>query len=226
MSSVMCRQLTFFGEAPVEERKPVQLGRWNTKLGLVPSFSLPILRTCPGKTEACKRLCYGLNGRFNRQKVREIYENNLQETKQASFVDRMVSEILGTGARVLRLHVIGDFYSAKYVGKWIEIANRLPDVKFFGSTRSWRVPRIRGALKNFHDLPNVYLRASIDLSHLDRPPSGWGVWSIEGPGDPCLHDYGLVENCTACMKCWQAKDTDIRLRLKWGNPTQLQSSMI
>jgi len=219
-------QLDLFGEAKVEERKPVQVSKWNTKLGVLPSFSLPVLETCPGKTEFCSRLCYGLNGRFTRQRMREIYQNNLQASKQAAFVDRIVCEILKTDAKVFRLHVVGDFYNAKYVESWLEIADRLPDVKFFGSTRSWRVLRLRDAVKNFRDLPNVYLRASIDLSHLDRPPCSWGVWSIEGEGDPCPHDYGLLENCTTCMKCWQTKDTDIRLRLKWGNPTKLQPAMI
>ena len=222
----MATQIDLFGEAKVEERKPAQVSKWNTKLGVLPSFSLPVLETCPGKTEFCSRLCYGLNGRFARQRMREIYQNNLQASKQAAFVDRMVSEILKTEARVFRLHVVGDFYSVKYVEKWIEIANRLPGVKFFGSTRSWRVPRLRDAVERFRDLPNVYLRASIDFSHLDRPPCSWGVWSIEGEGDPCPHDYGLVENCISCMKCWQTPDSDIRLRLKWGNPTKLQPAMI
>jgi len=210
----MATQIDLFGEAKVEERKPAQVSKWNTKLGVLPSFSLPVLETCPGKTEFCSRLCYGLNGRFTRQRMREIYQNNLQASKQAAFVDRMVSEILKTKARVFRLHVVGDFYSVKYVEKWIEIANRLPSVKFFGSTRSWRVLRLRDAVERFRDLPNVYLRASIDFSHLDRPPCSWGVWSIEGEGDPCPHDYGLVETCITWMKCWHTKASDIRLRLK------------
>jgi len=205
-----------FGEAKVEERKPAQVSKWNTKLGVLPSFSLPVLETCPGKTEFCSRLCYGLNGRFARKRMKAIYQNNLQASKQAAFVNRMVSEILKTEARVFRLHVVGDFYKDKYIEKWIEIANRLPSVKFFGSTKSWRVLRLRDAVERFRDLPNVYLRASIDFSHLDKPSYSWGVWSIDGKGDPCLHDYGLVKNCKTCKKCWQTKDSDIRLRLKGG----------
>ncbi|MBA7647791.1 hypothetical protein ES703_55570 [subsurface metagenome] len=222
----MTTQLHLFGEAEVKRKKPVQVSAWNSKMGPVPSFSLPVLRTCPGKTEFCSRLCYGLRGRFTHQRMREIYQNNLQASKQADFVERVVLKISRTGAGVFRLHVVGDFYSVKYVEKWIEIANRLPDVNFFGSTRSWRVPRVRDAIERFRDLQNVYLRASIDPSHLDRPPSSWGVWSIEGEGEPCLHDYGWVKSCIACKKCWQTKDSDIRLRLKWGRPIHLQPAMI
>ncbi|MCK4387794.1 MAG: hypothetical protein KAW00_03385 [Dehalococcoidia bacterium] len=220
----MTPQLDLFGEVKVKE--PLQVSRWNTKLGVLPSFSLPVLKTCPGKTEFCSRLCYGLNGRFARQRVREIYQSNLEVSKQADFVERIVRELLKTKPEAFRLHVVGDFYSVEYVEKWLEIADRVPDIKFFGSTRSWRVPGLRDAVTRLRDLPNVYLRASIDFSHLDKPSCSWGVWSIEGEGDPCPHDYGLIENCITCKKCWQNKDSDIRLRIKWGVPTQLSSPMI
>jgi len=133
----MTTQIDLFGEAKVEEKKPVQVSSWNTKMGVVPSFSLPVLKTCPGKTDFCSRLCYGLSGRFALQRMREIYQSNLEASKQADFVEGIVREILKTKAEVFRLHVVGDFYSVEYVEKWIEIANRLPDVKFFGSS-TWR----------------------------------------------------------------------------------------
>jgi len=69
--------------------------------------------------------------------MREIYQSNLEASKQADFVEGIVREILKTKAEVFRLHVVGDFYSVEYVEKWIEIADRLPDVKFFGSS-TWR----------------------------------------------------------------------------------------
>ena len=172
--------LDLFGEAKVEVKEPVQVSRWNTKVGVLPSFSLPVLKTCPGKTEFCSRLCYGLNGRFTKQSMREIYQSNLEASKQADFAERIVREILKTKAEVFRLHVVGDFYSVEYVERWLEIADRLPDVKFFGSTRSWRVPGLRDSITAFRDLPNVYLRAGIDFSHTDKPACSWGVWSIEG----------------------------------------------
>ena len=209
----------------VKREEPVQVSKWNTKVGVLPSLSLPPLKTCPGKTEFCSRLCYGLNGRFTHPRMREIYQSNLEASKQADFVERIVSKILKTNAEAFRLHVVGDFYSVEYVEKWLEIADRLPDVKFFGSTRSWRVPGLRDTVKRFRDLANVYLRASIDPTHPDKPSCSWRVWSIEGEGEPCPHDYGLAENCVSCKKCWQTKDS-IRLRLKWGNPTQLQPAMI
>ncbi|MBA7692004.1 hypothetical protein ES703_100560 [subsurface metagenome] len=222
----MTTELDLFGEAKVEFEQPAQISRWNSKLGVLPSFSLPVLKTCPGKTEFCSRLCYGLRGRFTHQRIKEIYENNLKASKQPDFVERIVRGILKTKAGVFRLHVVGDFYSVEYVERWLEIAERLPDVKFFGSTRSWRTPGLRDTVVRFRDLPNVYLRASIDPTHLDKPSCSWGVWSVEGEGDPCPHDFGLGKHCITCQKCWQTKDSDIRLRLKWATSTQLSPAMI
>ena len=219
-------QLALFGETRVKVRKSPQVSKWNSKLGVLPSFSLPVLITCPGKTEFCSRLCYGLNGRFTKPRARELYQNNLEASKQPDFAERIVSEILKAKPEAFRLHVVGDFYSVEYVEKWLEIAERLPDVKFFGSTKSWRVLGLRDAVTRFRDLPNVYLRASIDFSHLDQPSSSWRVWSIEGKGDPCPHDFSSVENCLTCKKCWQIKESDIRFKLKWGRLTQLSPTMI
>ena len=221
----MKTQLNLFREVVVAG-EPAQVSRWNSKLGIIPSFSLPVLSTCPGKTDFCSRLCYGLKGRFFQPKLRDIFQNNLEASKRVDFVERIVHAISDTKAEAFRLHVVGDFYDVDYVEKWLEIAGRLPDVKFFGSTRSWRVPGLREAVETFRDLPNVCLRASIDLSHLDMPSANWGVWSIEGEGAPCLHDYNVVEHCTDCKRCWLSKDSSIRFRLKHGRPTELQHAMI
>jgi len=88
------------------------------------------------------------------------------------------------------------------------------------------------AYKDQLECPHCHMMIDIeteiegDDSHSDQPSDSWGVWTIEGEGDPCPHDYGLVKNCITCKKCWQTKDSDIRLRLKWGKPTQLSLVMI
>ncbi len=106
--------LDLFGEAKVV-KELLHVSRWNTKVGVLPSFSLPVLKTYPGKTEFCSRLCYGLSGRFTKPRMREIYQSNLEASKQADFVERIAREILKTKAKVFRLHVVGDFYSVEYL---------------------------------------------------------------------------------------------------------------
>ena len=197
------------------------ISRGNTKLGTLPSFSLPVMVTCPGKTPFCERYCYGLKGRFTQEKLKEINDRRLDATLRSDFVAVIVAEIKKTRAPAFRLHVVGDFYSVEYTEKWVEIANQLTTVMFFGSTRSWRCEFLSEAVKEFRDLPNVFIKASVDATDNLEPFScGWKVWSVEGEGSPCPHDYGLVENCAACKRCWTVKDFSVKFRLRWGKKSE------
>ena len=186
------------------------------KLGGLPSFSLPVLVTCPGQTPFCNRYCYGLKGRFINPRIKQLHDEHLDATLRGDFVDRIVYRIRITGSPAFRLHVVGDFYSVEYIEKWMEIANRLPLVIFFSSTRSWRCEYLSDKLKEFRDLSNVYIKASVDLTHTDQPHCGWRVWSVEGKGTPCPHDHGLVGDCLTCKRCWTIKDYDLCVKLRWG----------
>jgi hypothetical protein len=193
------------------------ISRGNLKLGKLPSFSLPVITTCPGKSPFCEVYCYGLKGMFILPKIKDKNEERLDATLKADFVSRIINEIRSTGAPAFRLHVIGDFYSPEYIVKWIEIANSLQEVVFFGSTRSWRCEFLSKPLKEFRDLENVFMKASIDISDDLNPFScGWRVWSVEGKGIPCPHDSKIVEDCASCGLCWKSKDIDTSFRLRWG----------
>ena len=154
------------------------------------------------------------------ERRKQIYEQHLEDTLKADFTDRMLLEIKRANVAAFRLHVVGDFYAVEYIHKWIDIARRLPEVAFFGSTRSWRCAYLEAPLLEFRDMPNVFMRASVDLTHTDTPKKGWRVWSVEGKGVPCPHDYGLVNSCAACKRCWTSKDFDMRLNLRWGSKAE------
>jgi len=196
------------------------ISRGNLKLGKLPSFSLPVITTCPGKTPFCDLYCYGLKGMFALQQVKDTNERRLDASLRSDFVPIIVREIRKTNAPAFRLHVIGDFYSPEYIEKWIQIATIADDVIFFGSTRSWRCDFLSEPLKEFRDLPNVYIKASVDATdELDPFGCGWRVWSIQGKGAPCPHDSGAVADCASCRRCWTLKDTDTSFRLRWGRQT-------
>lgn len=196
------------------------ISRGNLKLGKLPSFSLPVMTTCPGKTRFCELFCYGLKGMFILPKIKDKNERRLDASMKSDFVPIIIREIRSTRAPAFRLHVIGDFYSQEYIRKWIEIATELSEVIFFGSTRSWRCEFLSEPLKEFRDLENVYMRASIDVTD-DKDPfgCGWRVWSVEGMGIPCPHDSHIVEDCANCGRCWTNKNTDTSFSLRWGRQT-------
>lgn len=192
--------------------------RGNLKLGILPGFSLPIIMTCPGKTAFCDHFCFGLFGNYKLANVKEANDRRLDTTFESDFVDAIVEEITREECPAFRLHIVGDFYNIEYIEKWIAIATRLPKVVFFGSTRSWRCAYLSHSLKEFRDLPNVYMKASTDLTDpLGEPPSGWSTWSVDGKGFPCPHDYGKVESCTVCRRCWTIRDLSVTFKLRWAS---------
>ena len=192
------------------------ISKGNQKLGVIPSFSLPALETCPGKTEFCDRYCYANRGRFWWKKVKEELRMNLIATRCDDFAEKISEVILQAAPEAFRIHVSGDFYDYAYTRKWIEIAKTCSSVVFFGSTRSWRIPALNEPLKELAALPNVCLRASTDFTHTDTPEEGWSILSIDGAGVQCPHDYGLVDHCTKCGKCWRNKRLDVKLKPRWG----------
>ncbi len=150
--------------------------------------------------------------------VKKSNDRRLDATLRSAFVSIIVKEIRNTGSPAFRLHDVGDFYSVEYIEKWKEIANNLPEVIFFGSTRSWRCDFLSEPMKRFRDMENVYIKASVDLTDTLNPKScGWNVWSVEGEGLSCPHDEGLVENCVACQRCWTVKGFDLNFKLRWGD---------
>jgi len=194
------------------------ISRGNLKLGSLPSFSLPVVTTCPGMTPFCEAYCYGFRGNFTMSNVKEANDRRLDATFRSDFVDIIIKEIRQTRAPAFRLHVIGDFYSVEYIEKWGDIVKALPAVIFFGSTRSWRCTFLSEALRMFRDMENVFMKASIDLTDTSSPPSsGWNVWSIEGKEMLCPHDEGKVANCLECKRCWSKKNLDVTFKLRWGD---------
>lgn len=148
------------------------LVKGNAKLGDgIWTFSTPRLVTCPGATDACKQVCYGKA--FKRYpNVEKTHNRMLDASKQDDFVEKMVEEIKESGAKIVRIHVLGDFYSLSYTRKWIRIVRSLPDVVFYAYTRSFACPRILPALNDLRTLPNMVLWWAVDKTSTAQPPEG------------------------------------------------------
>ena len=106
------------------------------------NFNMPALKTCPmaGK---CKEFCYATQGHYVFPAVKACQEWHYELTKLDSFVDLMDDEVKWNQKNCIkrkkqlyvRIHDSGDFYSIGYARKWIEIANRNPDVVFYAYTK-------------------------------------------------------------------------------------------
>lgn len=97
----------------------IKISDGNSKMGVVPSFSLPAGVTC--SPEACRTCykdgCYARKIERIRPNVHAAYMRNLQLCKEnLQFVEQYFMCYFGglNAPRVFRLHVSGDFFSTEY----------------------------------------------------------------------------------------------------------------
>lgn len=101
--------------------------------------------------------------------MRKAYRRNLRASRRDDFVARMSAEIRRTAPRFIRYHVSGDFYSAEYIGKVLQLVRQHRDVTWFMYTRSWRVPELQEALKELVREPNCVIWLSTDSTSGPAP---------------------------------------------------------
>ncbi|MGW8177247.1 MAG: GP88 family protein [bacterium] len=189
----------------------------NDKLGAIANFSLPAMKTCPGKTKFCKRFCYGQRNWYRTERVKQGLWDRYFISLSPQFADRVIGEIKDKKIKLVRIHTVGDFYSVEYIKKWEKIARACAgSTKFYGYTRSWRVDELRPHLEYLMENFLVWLRASIDYTTHQQKPEGWATFSsVDGDGKLCPHDSGKVMFCRDCGICWNSF-TPIYTRVKWA----------
>lgn len=112
-------------------------------------FNLPT-SSCYGCGKQCKD-CYAIQAEIQYPSVLPSRQNNLKETKKDSFISKMNLILKRTKKPYFRIHSSGDFYSQKYLNKWIEIAKQNPNIFFLAYTKKLNKLDFSG----FTSLPNV-----------------------------------------------------------------------
>lgn len=194
--------------------KRVVISPNNTKLGKIPSFSLPAISSCPGRTTWCSNLCYADKVARIYKNAAKSYETNMMATTAVDFVTLMndeITKLVNKGIKTFRIHVSGDFYDVKYIYRWVSIIQSNPEVMFYGYTRSWSVDNLLPHLETLRCLPNVILFASTDDTTIGGIPPGWreAFASDTKPNGKkmvtCLEQAGKVATCDKCRICFNPK---------------------
>lgn len=217
----------------IEDRRTVisPWGSGNPKVGEMYTYSrLPgrVGGTCPGASVECGNICYAKRVVYN-EPVWQLWTRNSLSDEVAP-----LPEPLRRAGGVVRLHVSGDFDSLHYLISWCKLVNQNQEVKFFGYTRSWRVPELVPWLIQLRGYENMQLFASVDAS-TELPPEGWRRAWIDGDsrlredeGNPhvraftgpwhdmnrdlayvCPQETGRKLNCLACNYCIRGRRGDV-----------------
>lgn len=187
----------------------VSISKSNSKMGTIPSVSLPSIITC--RKCDCQNKCYANKLERLRPNVRNAYQNNIEVLNNNP--EQYWREVEGTimMSRFFRFHVSGDIPDNAYFSKMVEVASRNLHCEILCFTKKY-------------ELVNEYW-----FSHQSLPKnlhiifSGWvGLQMVNPFSFPEAHvrfrdgtttaREGAVEclgNCTECAKtnegCWVLK---------------------
>lgn len=133
----------------------VKISPGNSKLGAIPSVSLPALKTC--RSCACNEKCYALKLERIRKTVREAYQHNLEVLtyNNDTYWREVEASIMMT--RYFRFHVSGDIPDRDYLEHMIRIAKCQQHCEILCFTKKF-------------EMVNEYIETKADELGINLPP--------------------------------------------------------
>ena len=191
------------------KNQTVSISKGNSKMGAIPSVSLPACITC-NPNAPCFKLCYAAKISRLYKTVKTAYENNLQILKENPALYWEQVRQAAQMARYFRYHVSGDIPNINYLYEMIRTAEMFPHTSFLAFTKQYTI--VNAAIDSGVVIP----------SNLKIIFSNWGAWKCNNP-------HGLPEceiilkgsepapgwkicggNCTECacrgIGCWELKN--------------------
>lgn len=170
----------------------IEKGRW--KGMKMYQLVLEERATCP---KSCQQWssCYGNN----------MYLAKRIDAKSPKFLPMLDAELAALSEKhpegvVIRLHVLGDFYSKTYVNFWAKALRTYSNLRIFGYTHRW--PEQKDGIGQGIERLNA---AGAFIRFSDRGGlMSANVAPSDGPDDiRCPHETGQTKSCLTCGLCWQ-----------------------
>ena len=187
----------------------VSISKGNSKMGAIPSVSLPACVTCnPGAP--CFKKCYARRMSARRATVRDAYARNFDILTSDPGAYWLQVKAAAITARFFRYHVSGDIPNAEYFYNMVALAWELPNTNFLAFTKQYQI--VNDFLNNGGRYP-----ANMKIIF-----SNWGAWKCKNPyelpqceiiikgSEPAPGWKICGGNCTACacagIGCWELKN--------------------
>jgi hypothetical protein len=183
----------------------VTVGKWQD--AAMYSLSLEERATCPPSCEQWNN-CYGNNMPF-------AHRFDHTDKDFLTLLDQQLSTLAkkhkATGF-VVRLHVLGDFYSADYTDWWTTRLDKYPELRVFGYTHQDPKSPTGGiiALNNTHRSDRWVVRFSDEpMAILSSHVVDKTRTAVKGLQVICPEQTGGAVSCAACGLCWSALNRQI-----------------
>jgi len=171
------------------------------------SLTLTERETCPVSCHHWED-CYGNNMPFAHRFSTDGLTDKI-ESEIATLLEKHPQGI------VIRLHVLGDFYSVEYVRFWERMLKENPTLCIFGYTANMfdqvtgEGAGIGGAIHllnhRYADRCTIRFSRNQESNHLS--PCFAAEESFEGKAFTCPEQTGKLPSCAVCGLCWTAQKT-------------------
>ena len=188
-------------------RNTISISKGNSKMGFIPSVSLPPIVTC-AQGCTCAKKCYAAKLCRIYPSVRKAYQKNLDILKND--MDNYFTQVKAAAmvTKYFRFHVSGDIYDMNYLDRMVKLAQELPGTTFLAFTKQY----------NF---VNNFLTYAVIPDNLKIIFSEWPGMNMENPynlpvahvifkgQEPADHWKICGGNCSECacrgVGCWELK---------------------
>ena len=187
----------------------IKISPGNSKLGSIPSVSLPAVVTCRECT--CHKKCYARKLERLRPAVRNAYRHNLDilTSDPDTYWREVEASIMMS--RFFRFHVSGDIPDAQYFNKMVEIAERNKHCQILCFTKKYEIVNDYVA-DNWEVSDNLHIVFSawdnLPIDNRYEFPVAY-VRFKDGHTAAPVNAYHCSGNCTECAKtddgCWNLK---------------------
>ena len=178
------------------------------------SFALLAGSSCPGAVANSERDictgCYAQIGMYAQNSVEAAQAARFAWTMwmiandPAAWVDIMVHAIKATGEKYFRWHDSGDIQGLWHLQNIVEVARRLPDVRFWIPTRENRV--VREYLRDYGNFPtNLIVRVSAAMIGGKPIVSFPHTSTVVSDGSHTCPAYRQAGMCGDCRACWSTE---------------------
>jgi hypothetical protein len=190
------------------EKQMVSISKGNSKMGAIPSISLPACVTCNPEAP-CFKKCYAMRLEKRYPTVNKAYARNLDILNESICEYFEQIQVAAAPARFFRFHVSGDIPNPAYFKMMCITARKLPNTIFLAFTKQYNIV-------------NAYINAGFTIpENLKIIFSNWGNWKCKNPhnlptceiifkGEKPADNWKICGgNCTECacagIGCWELK---------------------
>ena len=158
----------------------------------------------------CPRYCYHWDDCYGNNMMFAHRIQHGPELEQA--IEKEIAELTAIYRGVIvRLHVLGDFYSVDYVALWQGLLAKHDNLAIWGFTGhkpasdiGLAIRAVRGGFGDrfavrFSNAPDAIFSAN--SAEISKPEKGRSI--------VCPEQTGAAESCAACTVCWSAPDRQV-----------------